>query len=201
MAESNADNLIAQARSGDAAALGELLEEYRDRLKEVARRELWSPVQGRVDASDIVQMTFLDAHQAFEQFAGENEQELFGWLQAILKHNLSDAVRAHTKSQKRSVQRERSMDDSRHGTGKLKQRIPSEHSSPSQHAMKGEAALRLMRAMEALPPDQRTAVRMRHFEGRSLDEIARHFGRSHDATASLVKRGLQALVRALELNK
>ena len=48
-------------------------------------------------------------------------------------------------------------------------------------------------ALEILPEDQREAVRLRRLEGRSLAQLADHFGRSKDAVASLLKRGIENL--------
>jgi RNA polymerase sigma-70 factor, ECF subfamily len=68
-----------------------------------------------------------------------------------------------------------------------------QQSSPSQRAMRGEQAVALATALETLPPDQREAVRLRHLEGRSLNEIAAHLGRTPAAAAGLIKRGMQTL--------
>ena len=60
-----AERLIAEARAGDAATLGRLLELYRNYLRLLARVEIGRRLQGKVDASDVVQEAFLDAHRYF----------------------------------------------------------------------------------------------------------------------------------------
>jgi RNA polymerase sigma-70 factor (ECF subfamily) len=191
-----ADALLRQARQGDPQALGELLEAQRAALHSLARRQLQGPIAARVDASDVIQQTFLEAHRSFGQFAGRDGRELVAWLQGILDHKVALAIRDHAVLQKRSVRRERSLDDSRAGAP-LKQELDARHSSPSQKAIRGEEAERLARALAALPDDQREAVRLRHLEGWALADIARHLGRSPAATAGLIKRGMQALRRRL----
>ena len=123
-------------------------------------------------------------------------RELAAWLQGILDHKVAGAIRDHTVLQKRTVRRERSLDDSQAGTP-LKQGLDAGLSSPSQKAIRGEEAERLSRALTALPDDQREAVRLRHLEGWALADIARHLGRTPAATAGLIKRGMRALRRQL----
>ena len=59
--------------------------------------------------------------------------------------------------------------------------------------IKAEAALNLAHALDALPEQQRIAVRMRHLDGRGIDEIAAALDKTPAAVAGLVRRGLQTL--------
>jgi RNA polymerase sigma-70 factor (ECF subfamily) len=192
-----ADELLEQARRGDPQALGRLLELHRAALHRLAERQLEGRIAVRVDASDVIQQTFLEAHRSFRQFAGRDARELVAWLQGILDHRVAGAIRDHALLQKRSVRRERSLDDPCGSTASLKQELDGGTSSPSQRAMRGEEAERLSRALAALPDDQREAVRLRHLEGWALADIAGHLGRTPAATAGLIKRGMQALRRGL----
>jgi RNA polymerase sigma-70 factor (ECF subfamily) len=63
--------------------------------------------------------------------------------------------------------------------------------------MRAEDAERLVRALAALPEDQREAVRLRHLEGWPLTAIAEKLDRSLAAAAGLIKRGMQTLRDAL----
>jgi RNA polymerase sigma-70 factor (ECF subfamily) len=65
--------------------------------------------------------------------------------------------------------------------------------SPSQRVIKAEAALNLAHAIDELPDEQRTAVRMRHLEGRGIEEVAASMDKTPAAVAGLVRRGLQTL--------
>jgi RNA polymerase sigma-70 factor, ECF subfamily len=190
--------LLAQARHGDREALGQLLEAQRTALHRLAQRQLEGRIAARVDASDIIQQTFLEAHRSFAQFTGLDAREWGAWLQAILDHKVAGAIRDHALLQKRNVGRERSLDDSQKGgAAPLKQELDAGFSTPSQKAIRGEEAQRLTQALTALPDDQREAVRLRHLEGWKLADIARHLGRTPAATAGLIKRGMQALRRQL----
>ena len=70
------DQLIAQARGGDSAALGRLLELYRNYLRLVARSLIGVALRVKAEPSDLVQETFLKAHREFAGFAGQGEPEL-----------------------------------------------------------------------------------------------------------------------------
>ena len=189
--------LLDQALQGDREALGRVLEAQRAGLHRLAERQLEGRIAVRVDASDIIQQTFLEAYRSFPQFAGRDMRELVAWLQIILDHKVAGAIRNHALLQKRNVGREQSMDDSRGGGTPLKQNLDADLTSPSQKAIRGEEAERLSRALTTLPDDQREAVRLRHLEGWALADIARRLGRTPAATAGLIKRGMKALRRRL----
>ena len=44
----------------------------------------------KVDASDLVQETMLEAYRDFDRFQGRSEQEWMAWLRKILAHNVAD---------------------------------------------------------------------------------------------------------------
>jgi RNA polymerase sigma-70 factor (ECF subfamily) len=190
-----ANELLKQARQGDREALGQLLEAQRCALYRLAQRQLEGRIAVRVDASDIIQQTFLEAHRGFAQFAAQDAEDLAAWLKTILDHKIASAIRDHTLLQKRNLRWEQPMDDSQGGESPLKQELDAGLTSPSQQAIRGEEEERLNEALAALPDDQREAIRLRHLEGWGLPDIARHLGRTCAATAGLIKRGMKALRR------
>src|SRR5262249_30929549 len=52
--------LLARAGRGDAAALGELFGLYRERLRRMVRLRMDRRMQGRLDASDVLQEAYLE---------------------------------------------------------------------------------------------------------------------------------------------
>src|SRR5436190_23880592 len=105
-AEVNPDQLLADARGGQADRLGTLLELYRGYLYLLARTQIDLHLRGRIDASDVVQETFLNACLHFEQFRGDSEKELLAWLRRILVNSLARSVEKQILAQKRDARRE-----------------------------------------------------------------------------------------------
>lgn len=192
MRSPDAQSLLDRARAGDARAWSQLLEGCRPYLRVMAARQVGGALRARVDPSDVVQLTFLEAHQGRAKFRGAATAELMGWLRAVLANNVATLVERHVVAQRRSVEAERAFA----GGAESSAAAPPgacEVSSPSQRAMRGESALALAEAILRLPADQAEAVRLRHLEGWTLAQMATELGRSEVAVASLIKRGLQGL--------
>jgi len=66
------DQLLNAAQAGDDDALGERIEAFRPMLRAEAMQTL-AEVQGRIDASDVVQLTWWSAFRAFPKFEGDVE--------------------------------------------------------------------------------------------------------------------------------
>jgi RNA polymerase sigma-70 factor (ECF subfamily) len=168
------------------------LARFRKYLRLLARIQLDPRWGGKLDPSDIVQQTLLEAHQARDR-CPRDPAEQAAWLRTILAHNLANAVRDLGRA-KRDVRRERSLEVAvEASSARLEAWLAAEQSSPSQRAERHEQLLRLADALDQLPPDQQEAVVLHHLKGRSLSELADHLGRSPAAVAGLLHRGLRKL--------
>src|SRR5205807_263120 len=107
----NPEHLLQEARAGDANTLGQLLEMYRRYLSLLARVQIGQRLQGKVDAEDLVQETFLEAHRNFPRFRGVGEAQLVRWLRQILAAKLADLLRHYLGTQGRDVRLEREIVD------------------------------------------------------------------------------------------
>src|SRR5215510_9460209 len=105
------EHLLREAQAGDAATLGQLLELYRRYLALLARVQIGQRLQGKVDAADVVQETFLEAHRNFPRFQGTCEAQLVSWLRQILAGKLTDLLRRYLGTQGRDVRLEREIED------------------------------------------------------------------------------------------
>ena len=76
--------------------------------------------------------------------------------------------------------------------------LADDQSSPSGRIERQERLVRLADSLAMLPQDQRTAVELRHLQGRTLVEIGEHMNRSAASVAGLLQRGLRTLRKDLE---
>lgn len=190
----NTDELLSEARAGSATHLGQLLETYRRYLSLLARIEIGRQLQAKLDASDLVQDTLLEAHRNFPKFRGANEQQFAGWLRQIMAASLANLLRRYLGTQGRDVRLERDLAVHLDQSSRLLDRgLIDPLSSPSQQAVHREQAVLLANALEQLPEDYRDVLVLRHLEGLGFPEISRRLGRSLDSVEKLWVRGLARL--------
>ena len=176
-----------------AGEFGPTLERFRAYLHLLARMQLDPRLQAKLDPSDLVQQTLLQALQALDQFRGRSDAELAAWLRQILARNLANAARDLGRA-KRDVARECSLEAAlEQSSARLEAWLAAEQSSPSQQAQHKEQVFRMAEALASLPEAQREALTRRYLQSWSLDDIGRQLGRSPSAVAGLIKRGLKQL--------
>jgi RNA polymerase sigma-70 factor (ECF subfamily) len=190
--------LLLRARCGDQEALGQFLELYRNYLRLQARTLIGSALRVRLDPSDLVQETFLEAARDFGHFAGSTEGEMVAWLRQVLVRNLADQVRRH-QSRKRDARREESLEALLdRSSQQVQDALVTGISTPSAQVRRREQAVVLADALAALPPDYREVIVLRHLERLKFDDIAARIGRSSGAARMLWTRALERLHRILE---
>jgi RNA polymerase sigma-70 factor, ECF subfamily len=167
------------------------LEHYCEYLRVLARLQLDPRLRLQLDPSDIVQQTLLKAHERFDQFRGQTDDELRAWLRAILARNLVDAARKLGRQKgDRAQSLEAALEQS---SAKLEALLVSEESSPSQGALRAERLVELAEAMARLPDDQRTAVELRYLHGLAVPDVAMQMDRSTVSVTGLLYRGMKVL--------
>ncbi len=169
------------------------LDGYRTYLRLLAQMNLDKKVRGKVDPSDVVQQTLLQAHRGLADFRGTTDAQRAAWLRQILARNLMRASRDFHRD-KRDVDREKpfeaALDQS---SARLDELLAADEPSPSQQAMRSERAVQLVQALDGLPDAQRTAIELHYFEQKSLAGIGEQIERSPTAVAGLLRRGLKKL--------
>ncbi len=150
-------------------------------------------LRSKIDSSDLVQQTLLEAHQKLDQFNGNSEPEMAAWLGRMLANNMTDAARA-LRRKKRDVAREQPLESNRSDYARsAADRIQSEQTTPSLCAIRSEDLSHLHNALSTLPESQREVIVLHHLQGKSLAATAEQTGRSKAAVAGLLYRGLKAL--------
>jgi RNA polymerase sigma-70 factor (ECF subfamily) len=177
----------------EAPADGHWLERHRAYLGLLARLHLDPRLRRKLDPSDAVQLTLLKAHHGREQFRGTIDAERLAWLRRLLANTLADALKEFGRD-RREVAREQPLEQAlRDSEASLRALLGTPPSSPSEQAMGHKDMLRLARALQKLPEDQRTVVEMHHLQDRAVADIAAMLGRSAAAVAGLLRRPLKRL--------
>ena len=95
------------------------LSRFRPYLRMLARLQFDEVLRAKLDESDVVQQTLLEAHRSLADFRGQRDEEKAAWLRQILARNLADELRKF-RCGKRDVRLEASlqasMEDSSRGS-------------------------------------------------------------------------------------
>jgi RNA polymerase sigma-70 factor (ECF subfamily) len=166
---------------------------FREYLWLLARTHLHPRHHRRLDPSDVVQQTLLEAHEKRTQFRGHSEAELAEWLRQILVHNVADAIR-HFGAAKRDAAREQSLEATiERSFSSAEAWLVANQSSPSRQFARTEDLLTLAHALAQLPDRQRDAVVLHHLQGMTVAQLAAHLECSESAAGGLLYRGLKQL--------
>lgn len=192
----NVGDLLQKARAGDEAARDRLFVACRNYVSIAARAEMASWLKAKVDASDLVQQTLLEAHRGLQNFRGTTEAEWLVWLRRILMHNAADFVRRFHGVEKRRAGREVALaagDDS----GGAGPQLAGAEPSPSQVLLQKERQLQVADAVARLPEDYQEVVILRNLQQLPFDEVAERMGRSRPAVQMLWMRAIRKLQEVL----
>ncbi len=176
--------LIRQVQAGDRDAFRVLVERHSQAIFRTAFR-----VTGNEsDAEEIVQETFLRAYKSIGRF--EARSSVSTWLTRIAINCSLDLV-----AQRKPSQPLTGVDDDGE---EMELQIPSNNPSPERHLLSDEVRQHVAGAMEDLTSAERTAFVLRHFEGRSVEEISTVLEIKAGAAKNTIFRAVQKLRRALE---
>src|SRR5262249_27751702 len=146
--------------------------------------------RGKADPDDLVQETFLAAVAAADDFRGQTEAELLGWLKAILTSRvlkLADRFDAAA----RDVRREHPVAIGPQSGSAPGWAPATAQSPPRRPARRQETAARVAAPLAALPPDYREVLVLRNIEGLTFPEIAARMGRTAGAVTMLWARAVR----------
>jgi RNA polymerase sigma-70 factor (ECF subfamily) len=188
-------NLVQRAAAGDEIAWNQLIANHRARLRRMVAFRLDRRLQGRVDASDVIQESLIDASRRLPEYVQNPVMPFFLWLRFLTSQRLVEQHRKHLGVKARDADREISI--YRGGlpettTADLAAHFLGKFSSPSHAAMRVEQKLRLQQGLNSLDPIDREILALRHFEQLNNGEAAEVLGLDKSAAS---KRYARALVR------
>src|SRR3954463_4245451 len=176
--------VLARARQGDSEAFRALVETHSRSVFRLAFRMTGN----EQDAEDVVQESFLRAYRQLGRF--ESRANFGTWLYRIVSNCSVDLMRSkqarHDQVRGDSIDQEGAME------------LPAaDMPGPERIAESAEIERRVQHALQDLSPLERAAFTLRHYEGRSIDEISAALGLGTSAAKHSVFRAVKKLRLAL----
>ena len=193
--------LITGASNGNLAFIVLLFERHREKIKRMITLRMDRRLSTRIDASDVVQETWLDCERRFADFISNQTMPFFAWLRLLAAQRLIDLHRVHLGAQMRSVKNEvhlyagalpsaSSISLAEHLVGNL--------TSASHAAQRGDIQIRIQEALNSMEPIDREVLALRHFEMLTNEESAAVLGLKKAAASNRYVRALKRLKLILD---
>lgn len=188
-------SLVERAVQGDNQAWQRLMSDHWPRLRRMVALRMDPRLQGRIDPSDVVQESYIDAARRLPEYIKNPAMPFFVWLRWLVGQRLMEQHRRHLGAQARDVSREVSL---YHGAfpeataADLAANVVGEFSTPSHAAIRVEQIKRLQEALESLEPIDREILILRHFEQLTNGEAAEVLDLDKSTSS---KRYARALIR------
>jgi RNA polymerase sigma-70 factor (ECF subfamily) len=152
-------------------------------------------LQGRVDASDVLQEAYLDAAAGLAGYLRDPALPFFLWLRQLVGTRLSKLHRHHLGTKMRDAAREVSIYRGalpEASSAALAAQLLGRECRPSEAAVRAELKIRLQEALNRMDAIDREVLSLRHFEQLTTSETA-HVLEISQAAAG--KRYIRALMR------
>jgi RNA polymerase sigma-70 factor (ECF subfamily) len=153
-------DLVRRVQAGDSAAFDLLVRKYQHRVAALIGRYIpdWSECQ------DVAQEAFLRAYRAIGNFRGD--AQFYTWLHRIAVNTAKNHLVAHNR---RPPTDDIDVSDAEQFESGLRLR---DNDTPERELMRQQMEQTVMRAVDGLPEELRTAITLREVEGLSYEEIA-----------------------------
>ncbi len=162
--------LLQRIHAGDRQAFEKLFARHRPYLRQVVDLRLDPKVRSRVDPSDVVQETHLEAFRRLPDYLERRPMPFRLWLRKTAYERLLMVQRHHVQAQRRAVGREVALPD--RSSVQLFRQLLAPGSTPSQQLARAELARRVRQAVAQLAEIDREILLMRNLEGLSNHEVA-----------------------------
>ena len=174
-------DLVRRVQAGDSAAFDLLVRKYQHRVAALIGRYIpdWSECQ------DVAQEAFLRAYRAIGNFRGD--AQFYTWLHRIAVNTAKNHLVAHNR---RPPTDDIDVSDAEQFESGLRLR---DNDTPERELMRQQMEQAVMRAVDALPEELRTAITLREVEGLSYEEIAERMGSPIGTVRSRIFRAREAI--------
>jgi RNA polymerase sigma-70 factor, ECF subfamily len=174
--EASDEDLMQAVAKGDFDAFGEIVLRYQKLAWRIAHRLLGNSME----AEDAAQETFLKILEAAPRYRPTATFRTYFYR--ILTHLCIDRTRKKHPASMVSITE-----------------MPDPSASPTDDLIAKELSARIRTALDALPPNQKAAMIMRHYEGLSYADIAQTLGVTPKAVERLIARAGASLQTHLSL--
>ena len=186
-------DVLARAKSGDTAAINDLLATFRPDIRQWIEKECGNQAAAFVDVSGVTQNALLCVHRELSKFRGTCRDEFRAWIKRISMNRLIDDIRGNC-AQKRNVREIQSLETIDEPGNRLRNRIAGDTSSPSVKASRNE---QLAVAIAKLPVEQQAIAAGHFIEKLGIEKLAAHCGTSPEKAALLLERAVRNLRKHL----
>ena len=193
---SSVQQLLDQAKAGNADAVDQLLARHREPIRRMIDLRLDPAIAQRLDASDVVQEVLIEANRRLQDYLKAPSMPFHLWLRHIAKDHIIDAHRRHHQAQKRGVNREQPMHRPAWGDRSsldLAAQLLDQDLTPASAAIQQEMRRRLREAIAQLDEDDREVILMRHYEMLANQEVASSLGLTEAAASMRYLRAVRKL--------
>lgn len=187
--------LLELIRSGNREAFNELFDRHRDQLRNAIQLRLDRRLRARVDPSDVVQETQLEAFRRLDDYLARQPMPFDLWLRKTAQERVSNLRRDHLHTARRSVHREQRFPEE--SSMLIAATLLSRSSSPSRNVAQREYNRLVTEAVNELSEFDREIILMRNVEGYTHCQIALVLDISHDAVRQRYGRALVRLQQRL----
>lgn len=170
--------LLDRAATNDSSAVGQLMMLHRARVRKMLSIRMTNDLATRVDPSDVVQETIMEATRLLPQYLSHRRICFYPWLRDLAIRRLIQLHRRHVLAAKRSIKREAAQlawlpDESK---VELAGRLVHSGTSPSGRIQQQELLHRVQNALQELPESEREILVLKYLEELTAQEIAEILG-------------------------
>ena len=173
--------LVKRVQRGDSAAFDLLVRKYQHRIIALIGRYIhdWSECQ------DVAQDTFIRAYRAIGNFRGD--AQFYTWLHRIAVNTAKNHLVAHNR--RPPTDDVDASDAELYDSGSRLR----DTDTPERELMRQELEHTVMKAVDSLPEELRTAITLREVEGMSYEEIAQRMNCPLGTVLSRIFRAREAI--------
>ncbi len=187
---------IRRAGQGDGRCLDELFTRYRPRLKRMVKLRLDPRAAGRVDPSEVLRQTYLDACRSLPDYLREPTLPFFLWLRQLAGRNLQRAHQQHLGPESAGAGREVCLyrgAQPEAPAAALAALLLGRAPEPGESAARVAQKVRVQEALNRMDPLDREVLALRHLEQLSGAETALVLGLTESAARNHYVRALERL--------